>query len=1382
MANGKKEYSIIINGIKESVSAVDSLNKQLDKLEERINRLSKQNVNINTGGGNTSSLSEEDKIQQQILATEQKIAQARSESYQQLVNAKAELKEMQTIAQANAASKNNALGLFDDSTMLGMKEHLKSIKQEMQTMDVGSEGFRKLQQDANELNSKLKEIEQGYGQFGRNVGNYAEGVAEGMSKVIIKVGDTERTFNSAKEASRTLNNELKSMAVNGQQNTKEYGDLNKAVKQLNSTLQDTSKSSVAMDNLLDTMQSVTAIASMSKGLSAVFGFDDDKLQKSVQQLLALQNVMQSLETINQQIQSGEGIGGWISKGNEAIDAFVAKLTGANKAQEALNASTNAGKTASQGLATAQKAQAGATTTATVATKALSLALKTIGIGLVISAVAYLITYWKEIYKWFTDTVPALKNLSTWFDKIKAVAMGVGSAITNFLLQPIATLGKVIMAVINGDFSSIPNIIGEGLKKTYDIAGNYQKGYQKQAENDQKKHLQKRNDAQRKANEEALKDEEAKYGKSHKRTQEYYRKQMALVKKGSQEYKEYQRKLWEDERQEREENQRKQEQALKKSQTSGRQAAQRVKQEAKKTEDATRQAEDNINSLKIKLMKEGLNKELAQLAEQNRQEVAKIKQNGQNVKRQLELQAEVYKQEREKLIREFSNATVELIDSNELKEYENQLNALKNTIDAFSKRRAILPYAKYSQELAIFGGTDVKEVEKVINKVQKLFNIRNNDFFNQNSKGIIESYFEALKTDYIEIATNEVKEKFAKLMAEGDDKAVYNFLRDSFESMRLKDAFPALENELKDFYGLFVEYGGNIQHFLQTELGGGFSVTLAESFDETINIIDNRQRGAIDRMNEYYRQREKLMLKSLNKEQNMETNAVEKSIGLINEQFDELRKLDDATKNMDNAQAQEYYRKLLNENKDSYTEMETNGINYVRRLDALYVQLRQIPEKYENKRKELHFSTTEEIQRNNTKYYDNEFAAFEKFLSKADEVRSTQPTTGLTGFIDIKATKKQYKEVLDLYKDMLGNLDTLEFVARNDSINEEIDRQTYEDVVNNITFYRKKIKGEIKEINDAAKVLPLELGKQIQEVFNIIGQAATQIISSIGEIQDAAFEKQMEALEKQTDALEDQLDKQRELTQKYADDVNDIEDELSTARGDRRQHLIDQLNAQIAAQRESAAEEKRIEKEKEKLEKKKEKLEEENNKRKKAQAITTALINAALSISAAAVNNWPLPAIPMIAAATAVGAAQIAAVKAAKYADGGVLQGKSHRQGGIKLLNGYAEAEGGEYITNKRTTARNVDLLDYINSKKRRIDLSDMIEFYESKSRKNIRNMSKTYFADGGYVPTLRNDININDKVVTAMEQYAERPTYVEVVDIINKADNVRRVQTLAGIQ
>ena len=69
----------------------------------------------------------------------------------------------------------------------------------------------------------------------------------------------------------------------------------------------------------------------------------------------------------------------------------------------------------------------------------------------------------------------------------------------------------------------------------------------------------------------------------------------------------------------------------------------------------------------------------------------------------------------------------------------------------------------------------------------------------------------------------------------------------------------------------------------------------------------------------------------------------------------------------------------------------------------------------------------------------------------------------------------------------------------------------------------------------------------------------------------------------------------------------------------------------------------------------------------------------------------------------MGAVQIATIAKQKFASGGVIQGKSHSQGGVPVMNGTVEVEGGEYITNKVTTSKNVEVLTFINSKKRKLD-------------------------------------------------------------------------------
>ena len=346
-----------------------------------------------------------------------------------------------------------------------------------------------------------------------------------------------------------------------------------------------------------------------------------------------------------------------------------------------------------------------------------------------------------------------------------------------------------------------------------------------------------------------------------------------------------------------------------------------------------------------------------------------------------------------------------------------------------------------------------------------------------------------------------------------------------------------------------------------------------------------------------------------------------------------------------------------------------------------------------------------------------------------------------------------------------------------------------------TFYQQRYTHiQIDEAQDTSKNVSTKLKDltgewwgSIDQWIQQVGQTMNTILSSLSEIQSNQYDKMIDQQEKYIDEYQKMLDKQKEITQEHASAVDSIEDELSTARGDRRQHLIDQLNAEMAAQRASLAQQKKIEKEKEKAEHKKADLEYAQAVARKKMQESQALINAAMAVSMAAVNNWPIPAIPMMSLAAAAGAAQYAAVKSQyipkpSYGSGGVIQGKSHKEGGVPVLGGRAEVEGGEYSTNKVTTAKNVDLLEYINSKKKRINLDDLIEFYGvgSPVKKNIQTV-RTKFADGGVVPTLRNDISINDRLLTAFEDYSNRPTVVSVVDIIDRTQAVNDVRVMAGL-
>jgi hypothetical protein len=93
------------------------------------------------------------------------------------------------------------------------------------------------------------------------------------------------------------------------------------------------------------------------------------------------------------------------------------------------------------------------------------------------------------------------------------------------------------------------------------------------------------------------------------------------------------------------------------------------------------------------------------------------------------------------------------------------------------------------------------------------------------------------------------------------------------------------------------------------------------------------------------------------------------------------------------------------------------------------------------------------------------------------------------------------------------------------------------------------------------------------------------------------------------------------------------------------------------------------------------------------ALMNATVSAAQAVLQAAINNWPVPAVPMMAMAGALGAAQVAVVSANKpkmemYKDGGIVPGNSFRGDNIKAM-----VNSGEMILNKRQQKNMFNAID-----------------------------------------------------------------------------------------
>ena len=163
----------------------------------------------------------------------------------------------------------------------------------------------------------------------------------------------------------------------------------------------------------------------------------------------------------------------------------------------------------------------------------------------------------------------------------------------------------------------------------------------------------------------------------------------------------------------------------------------------------------------------------------------------------------------------------------------------------------------------------------------------------------------------------------------------------------------------------------------------------------------------------------------------------------------------------------------------------------------------------------------------------------------------------------------------------------------------------------------------------------------------------------------------------------------------------------------------------------------------------------------------------------AVQPWFL-GVALAAVAAAMGAVQIATIAKTKYASGGLIDGKPHSQGGVKVEGTNIELEGQEFVINKKTTEKNLPLIEYINETKRKLTLSDFEAYFSNPNARSSK-PSKTRFASGGQLETLTVP-QLNIPQLTSAVQTDDRPIYVAVTEIEDAQARVRNVRVLAGEQ
>lgn len=349
----------------------------------------------------------------------------------------------------------------------------------------------------------------------------------------------------------------------------------------------------------------------------------------------------------------------------------------------------------------------------------------------------------------------------------------------------------------------------------------------------------------------------------------------------------------------------------------------------------------------------------------------------------------------------------------------------------------------------------------------------------------------------------------------------------------------------------------------------------------------------------------------------------------------------------------------------------------------------------------------------------------------------------------KDAEKAHDEVLLTLQE-----DTPEYIA---------EQLKYAAIVDDVTA---RIKAAQKEQVANTKESTKAQVDYLKELFDEIAKAASNASQAIADVLgtwNMGLQVQVDDMNAQLEVIGEKYAEAQEDREAAVKNVEEIEEQLQSATGGTSEALQEQLADAMAARNEAEREEKRLAKEKEKREAEIAKKEKQIKRNNLIMGIAQAIANTAQGVSKA-LGDWIFPLNLVVAGI--VGAAGLAQVgimtkQLTKLEDGGEIKGPSHANGGVNIGLGY-EAEGGEFMVNKRSYAANADLVQFINSAERSLTASDLVGFTP----------------DQGTVYTQANAQGSEDRFAEALESINFQPV-VSVAEIMDVQDDIVTARELS---
>lgn len=381
--------------------------------------------------------------------------------------------------------------------------------------------------------------------------------------------------------------------------------------------------------------------------------------------------------------------------------------------------------------------------------------------------------------------------------------------------------------------------------------------------------------------------------------------------------------------------------------------------------------------------------------------------------------------------------------------------------------------------------------------------------------------------------------------------------------------------------------------------------------------------------------------------------------------------------------------------------------------------------------------------------------------------------------NIKAAKDEAKRVADAYDEMAKGFEK-------GSTGEAV---ILEEKKNKLAGINAQIIKDQQAVNDSTKTIIAatqtyydELAKKITDFHT----KWTEVYGAMGGMVKGFLDLQITGLKEDQEETVKVIAEKTKAYEEHTGKVKSLEEEAKTASGGRAIVVQEQLAREMEAQAELLKQKKEAEKEKEEIDKQIARKKKQQAKIDKVQEIAKATANQAAAI----IKAWGMGPIlgPIMAGITALATGiQIVKMKQEwdKLEDGGLLRGKRHSQGGMRIEGSNIEVEGDEFVINRVSTRKNLGLIEYINTQRKELSPADLTTFFARNGQASTvqQHTIKHMYEQGGQLTNLEVIDSAtapdSNKILEAISRINFQPV-VSVVDIANTQSSITQVKDIAG--